>query len=106
MRRLHGRRTLRPPDSGGSTGPDRGQQRAPDGGGIVFSNAGFASLGLTSLLSLSSWLVPGFALGLPGLLIVLVILAQLFGAGVFLPITRRVLGDFGIGRRSDPRGAR
>jgi hypothetical protein len=39
-----------------------------------------------------TWLIPGFFLGLPGLLVVLVVAAQTLGAGVLAAITRRSLG--------------
>src|SRR6185437_2482597 len=37
------------------------------------------------------WIVPGFFLRLPGLIILLVVAAQALGAGAFVPITRRAL---------------
>jgi hypothetical protein len=42
------------------------------------------------------WLVPGLFLSLPGLLLVLIVLAQVGLATAFVPVTRRV---FGVGRR-------
>ncbi len=42
------------------------------------------------------WLVPGLFLGLPGLLLVLIVLAQVGLATAFVPVTRRV---FGVRRR-------
>jgi hypothetical protein len=47
---------------------------------------------LSSSFSAFAWVVPGFLLGLPGLLVLLVVGAQAIGAAVFIPITRRVLG--------------
>jgi hypothetical protein len=43
-----------------------------------------------------AWMVPGLFLSLPGLLLMLVVLAQGSLASIFVPITRRV---FGLGRR-------
>ena len=37
-------------------------------------------------------MVPGFILVLPGLLLLIVLSAQLVGATIFIPITRRLLG--------------
>jgi hypothetical protein len=46
---------------------------------------------LTSAFSTYAWLVPGFALGLPGLFVLLMIGLQLVGATFFVPLTRRLL---------------
>jgi hypothetical protein len=46
------------------------------------------------------WAVPGLVLSVPGLLIVLLAIAvQLLGAAAWLPIVRRRVGAFGLGRR-------
>ncbi|HEU4673839.1 MAG TPA: hypothetical protein VFS32_13155 [Candidatus Limnocylindrales bacterium] len=42
------------------------------------------------------WLVPGFALTVPGLIIVLIVAAQLAGGGLFVPIARRRLRGTGV----------
>jgi hypothetical protein len=42
------------------------------------------------------WLVPGLFLSLPGLLLILIVLAQASLATAFVPITRRL---FGTGRQ-------
>jgi hypothetical protein len=43
--------------------------------------------------------VPGLVLSLPGLLIVLVVIGvQFVGAAAWLPIVRRRIGAFGVGR--------
>jgi hypothetical protein len=47
-----------------------------------------------------AWMVPGLFLSLPGLVLLLIVLAQGGLAAVFVPVTRRVLG---VGRRR-PRG--
>jgi hypothetical protein len=39
-----------------------------------------------------TWLVPGLALSLPGLLLILILLGQASLVGLYIPITRRVLG--------------
>jgi len=45
------------------------------------------------------WAVPALAMSVPGLLLILAILAQLSAGAVWLPIVRRRLGAFGVGRR-------
>ena len=39
-----------------------------------------------------AWLVPGLVLGLPGVLLLAIVAAQLLGAAAFLGLTRRTLG--------------
>jgi hypothetical protein len=56
-------------------------------------------LGSLGSLSLFAWLVPSFFVGMPGLLIILVLAGQLVAGAIFLPLTRRVLGVSGLGRR-------
>jgi hypothetical protein len=58
-----------------------------------------SDLGLTFQLSPFAWLVPGFFLGLPGLLLILIVLAQMATGATFLMLTRRSLGGFGFWRR-------
>jgi hypothetical protein len=57
---------------------------------------GFETLG--SLLSFG-WFIPGLAFGVPGLLFVLAVGVQVFGALAWLPAVRRGLGSFGFRRR-------
>lgn len=61
------------------------------------------AVGPLSAFGLFTWLIPGFFLGVPGLLIVVIVVAQAIGGAAFIPITRRALGGFGI-RRSRPNG--
>jgi hypothetical protein len=49
-----------------------------------------------------TWAVPSLVLAVPGLLLVLVVMAQAVGGVVWLPVIRRRIGGFGI--RSRPRG--
>jgi hypothetical protein len=61
---------------------------------------------LTSAFSTYAWLVPSFALGLPGLFVLLMIGLQLVGATFFVPLTRRLLAGQAasrIDRRSGKR---
>ncbi len=53
-------------------------------------------------IGLFAWLVPGALLALPGLLILLIIVAQVGFAGAFVPFTRRVLGRDRLGDRRRP----
>ena len=55
-------------------------------GAVTIGNLGGERVGLFA------WLVPVTLLGLPGLLL-LIIGAQLGTAGLFVPLTRRVLAD-------------
>jgi len=43
-----------------------------------------------------AWLVPGLVLGLPGVLLLAIVAAQLLGGAAFLGLTRRMLGGLGI----------
>jgi hypothetical protein len=52
-------------------------------------------------LGLGAWTVPAVALGVPGFLVVLVVLLQLAGGAAWLPIARRALAGVGL-RRRDP----
>jgi hypothetical protein len=73
----------------------------PVSGGTALSIGGLPGSGTIQLdemqgmdaLGMFAWLVPGLLLRLPGLLILLVILAQLGFASAFIPVTRRVLGS-------------
>jgi hypothetical protein len=42
------------------------------------------------------WGVPAFIVGVPGLLIILVIVLQSLGGSAWLPLVRRKIGTFGI----------
>jgi hypothetical protein len=83
--------------SGDSSGGGRGGFEAtvdvgelPDGGSVKLDSQAVGVLGMFA------WMVPGLVLSLPGLLLMLVVLAQGSLASIFVPITRRV---FGLGRR-------
>ena len=45
------------------------------------------------------WAIPAVVLSVPGLLLILVLLAQVTVGLVWLPLVRRRLGEFGFGRR-------
>lgn len=59
----------------------------PAGGAVELGD-----LGALDTTALVAWLVPGFLLGLPGLLILIVVLIQVGFATAFIPVTRRLLG--------------
>ena len=44
------------------------------------------------------WAVPALTLSVPGLLLMLAVLAQLTASAIWLPMVRRWLGAFGVGR--------
>ncbi len=57
----------------------------------------FAALGSLGNLS---WAIPSLVLAVPGLLLVLAVLAQAVGGVLWLPVIRRRIGSFGVrGRR-------
>ena len=62
----------------------------PVGGGILASSAGFAALSL--LDDLHVWFVPGVAVGVPGLLLLVVVAVQMAGGALWIPLTRRLVG--------------
>jgi hypothetical protein len=82
--------------SGGSGGTGSQLQVGPLPAGDAVQLNDFGALSSTALFA---WLVPGAALSLPGLLIVLIVLTQAGFASAWIPVTRRVLGG-GRRRRS------
>jgi hypothetical protein len=56
-------------------------------------------LGALGLGSLLDWDVPALVLTVPGLLLVLAVLAQMAGGLIWLPLVRRWLGGLGVRRR-------
>jgi hypothetical protein len=91
--------------SGGSGGsPDAGAGPDPLAGFAVGradldSIDGIGDVGVVGLGGLVVWAVPALALSVPGLLLVLAVLAQAMGGLLWLPVARRWLGGFGIRRR-------
>lgn len=69
---------------------------------------GFGDLDLVGAGALIDWAVPALVLTVPGLLVILAVLAQAIGAVLWLPIARRWLGAFGLrsNQRSPERAAR
>jgi hypothetical protein len=78
------------PGSGSTTGGPSGLTVASTGGGSAIN----VSLGeFSSGLGAFAWTVPGVLLGLPGLLVLLILGLQMTGAALFVPFTRRILGN-------------
>jgi Big-like domain-containing protein len=93
-----------PPGSGsgsGAAGPPFGV--GDPGSAAIDPLGGIDLVGL----GLIDWAVPSVILGVPGLLVVIAVLAQMSGALLWLPVARRWLGGFGLRRRrqTDARGA-
>ncbi|HEX7543386.1 MAG TPA: hypothetical protein VF361_01115, partial [Candidatus Limnocylindrales bacterium] len=93
-----------------STQPSATPTASPDlkPGGFTIPGSGgeitgtFASLGPLSWGDIFRWFVPTFAIGLPGLLLILAVLIQLFGGGIFVPIVRTALRGSGVRRKAQP----
>jgi hypothetical protein len=66
-------------------------------GGFSGPSVSFGSLGPLDFAF--DWLIPGFIVTLPGLLVVLAVLAQVLVGTGWLPLVRREIGDFGVRRR-------
>jgi hypothetical protein len=79
-------------------GFDDGDGGPSDGGAPAIS---LASAFTTPFGQGFAWAVPGLVLSVPGLLIVLAVIAvQAIGAGAWLPIVRRRIGSFEVRTRS------
>jgi len=62
-------------------------------GPFDLSDLGFGTFGSLD------WAIPALALSVPGLLLILAVLAQLAASAVWLPVVRRRLAGTGVGRR-------
>lgn len=84
-----------PPPTGGAGGAE--PFAIPDVGssGIGTDDMGLAAAALTGFGPLL-WAVPSLILSVPGLLLVIAILAQAAGGLAWLPLVRRKLGGFGV----------
>jgi hypothetical protein len=71
----------------GSVG--RGGPNSPD---VIFGSLGPLSFSF-------EWLIPSLVVSGPGLLVLIVIGAQLLAGAAWLPLVRRDVGDFGLGSR-------
>jgi hypothetical protein len=72
--------------------------RDPEGGGVTGPEIDVSFAAMESLGNLS-WAVPSLVLAVPGLLLVLAVLAQAVGGVLWLPVIRRRIGSFGVGGR-------
>jgi hypothetical protein len=86
----------------GPGGPGSGPGE-PDGFAVGRSDLGIVDglgdLGVVGLGGLVVWAVPALVLSVPGLLLLLAVLAQAAGGLLWLPVARRWLGGFGLRRR-------
>jgi hypothetical protein len=100
------------PGGSGGPNPEAAAGGASGDGPLVVSRdgpapiAGLTDVDVVGIDSFVTWAVPSLALSVPGLLLVLAVLAQTLGATAWLPVVRRWLGGFGFGRRRrERRGA-
>ena len=91
------------PGSGGLLVGGSGGGSGGSGGASSIGGLGDAAISAITALpgGMLPWAYPSFALVVPGLLVIVVILAQAAGALAWLPIVRRNLGAFGIRRRRE-----
>jgi hypothetical protein len=96
------------PAGGGTTtggGPGSGGQQPPTDQGLVVGKVqappidDLVDVNVVGLDGLIEWAVPSLALGVPGLLLILAVLAQAIVGTLWLPVIRRWLGTFGVRRR-------
>lgn len=74
---------------------------ADEGGGTTqFVDFALAAA-LISGLGVFLWSVPGLALSVPGLIVILTILAQAAGGLAWLPLVKRKIGSLGTGHRGE-----
>ena len=93
---------------GSSTGGSTPNDPGTTGGGLDVGGTGSGAsgaldpidvLGALGLGPLLDWAVPALVLSVPGLLLVLAVLAQMLGGLIWLPLVRRWLGGLGFRRR-------
>jgi hypothetical protein len=89
------------PGAGGAGGGSAGSWRVgretddSDATGPVID----VSLAAIDRLGSLTWAVPSLVLAVPGLLLVLAVMAQAVGGALWLPVIRRRIGGFGLGHR-------
>jgi len=101
------------PIAGGPSIPPDGPGGGPGGAaGFVVGRPdparieGLGDLAVVGIGGLVEWAVPALVLSVPGLLLVIAVLAQAAGALFWVPVARRWLGGFGIRRRRGTSGGR
>jgi hypothetical protein len=90
--------------SGGSPGSGGGAPPADNGRFTVGFNGlgpidGLVDVDVVGFDAMLEWAVPALLLSVPGLLLLLAVLAQAAGGLLWLPMVRRWLGGFGLRRR-------
>jgi hypothetical protein len=75
-------------------------------GGVAGSIGDFSDVGLAAAslggLGMFLWAVPSLVLSVPGVLVVVIIMAQAVGGFAWLPLVRRKIGGFGLRQRPSP----
>jgi hypothetical protein len=71
------------------------------GRGDLGSIDGLGDVDIVGIGGLVIWAIPALVLSVPGLLLLLAVLAQAAGALFWVPVARRWLGGFGIRRRRE-----
>jgi hypothetical protein len=103
---------------GGPTGSSAPSGKPASGPGSTSGGDGLFTVGLAGIApidglvnvdtvgfgGLIEWAVPALALTVPGLLLLLAVLAQAAGGLLWLPMVRRWLGGFGLRRRRSTGG--
>jgi hypothetical protein len=84
--------------NGGSGGPPGGRRADFTVGGGDVAPFDLGDVGLGGFGNIE-WAVPALAMTVPGLLLMLAVLAQLSAGAIWLPIVKRGLGGFGVARR-------
>ena len=82
--------------SGGAPGAPRRADFTVGGGDVAPFDLG--DVGIDGFGDIE-WAVPALAMTVPGLLLMLAVLAQLSAGAIWLPIVKRGLGGFGVARR-------
>ena len=89
----------------GGPGPTPGGGFTPDDPEFTVGRSGLdpidglIDINVVGFDGLIEWAVPAMVLSVPGLLLLLAVLAQAAGGLLWLPVVRRWLGGFGLGRR-------
>ena len=89
------------PDAGSSGGGSAGRLRMGREADGVEDAGPEIDVSLAAMDGLGSltWAVPSLVLAVPGLLLVLAVMAQAVGGVLWLPVIRRRIGGFGLGNR-------
>ena len=102
-----------PGAGGGAPGAGGGSGGGSDADGPVFLIGGDGPEAIVPVVGAEfagfegiDWAVPALTLTVPGLLLMLAVLAQLTMGAIWLPVARRWLGAFGLGRRRGKRRSR